>query len=119
MHDFTQPPPTETEDEKRARALNQMVKVLRFSADFVSLIEDSQIKVAPKIKAIQMTMDQFAALAKKHELLIADYRRELLLQQFSRLFQEYGLSPCLVWEFAHIADHIIYNDVPERLRKPY
>lgn len=105
--------------EERVLELERMTKCLAFAADIFTLVGESFEKsehstARSEVRVGEFGIEQFDAVLKKHNLLCANYRQELLLDNLGRSVTDFQVTTCGIWDFAHLAHHVIFDeDLPK------
>lgn len=97
--------------EERTRELERMQKCLNFAAGvFTRLTEHEGAIPAKEGLLLSISERELKEELDKQKLLCADFRRERLLLELGETLGEFGPTSCGVWDFAHIAHHVIFDE---------
>lgn len=94
--------------EERHLELERMHRCLDFSAAVFTAISPPDDYTETVI--VEFGLANFDAPLAASNLLCADWRRERLLKELTDTFTTFGPTTCGVFDFAHSAHHVIFDE---------
>ena len=98
--------------EERQIAVNHMHRSIDIAVDIWTLIADAPLEeIADGVKVGSVHMDQvLAEVSRSWKAPLPDSRMKALGHALTEAIAAHGVTSCGLWHFAHLLDHVLFEE---------